>query len=328
MSALTTGAATYDHRSGPKRRLLRRRRAGNRALWVACAVALALVVVPVVWILEGVTSKALSHWHFSVLTQTSASPDFGVANALVGTFLIMLGVLVLAGIVGVGGGIYLAEFTSERSGSLLRGGSEVLAGVPSIVIGYVGYLTLVVALHWGFSLGAALIVLSVMVVPYVMKSTEVSLRQVPTNYREGAEALGMRSGYTLRKLVLVPALPGIVTGLIVALAIALGETAPLLYTAGFTNRFPSLALTHTQVPYLPYLVWTFFYYPNAKAQQMAHLAALLLIALVVVLIVIARVLVSMTQRNAPDKPERLGRRTSGNGKLRTISSTPAVGPRR
>jgi phosphate transport system permease protein len=286
---------------------LRRRRARNLTLWVLCAIALVLIVVPVVWIVVGIASKALSHWHWSVLTQTSVQPYWGVANALVGTFLVMFGVLIIAGIVGVAGGVYLAEFTSHRSSSVLRGGSEVLAGVPSIVLGYVGYLTLVVQFHWGFSLGAALIVLSVMVVPYVMKATEVSMRQVPTNYREGAEALGMRSGYTLRRFVVVPALPGIVTGLIVALAIAMGETAPLLYTAGFNPKFPSLALTHSQVPYLPYLVWEFYYYPNAKAQQMAQLAALLLIVIVLLLIVVSRLIVSFTQRNAPDRPRRLGK---------------------
>jgi phosphate transport system permease protein len=276
-------------------------------LWALCAIALALVVVPVVWILVDITAKAVKGWHWGVLTHTSVEPYWGVANALVGTFLIMFGVLILAGIVGVAGGVYLAEFTPQRSSSLLRGGSEVLAGVPSIVLGYVGYLTLVVQFHWGFSLAAALIVLSVMVVPYVMKATEVSMRQVPTNYREGAEALGMRSGYTLRRFVVVPALPGIVTGIIVALAIAMGETAPLLYTAGFSPHYPSLTLTHSQVPYLPYLVWEFYYYPNAKAQNMAHVAALLLILIVVVLIIVSRTVVSLTQRNAPDRPQRLGK---------------------
>jgi len=220
---------------------------------------------------------------------------------------IMLGVAVVAGAVGVAGGLYLAEYLHADRGQLLRGASEVLAGVPSIVLGYVGYVILVVQFHWGYSLAAALIVLSILVVPYVTKTTEVAIRGVPTAYREGAEALGMRSGYTLRKLVMRPALPGIVTGLIVALAIAVGETAPLLFTAGFSNKAPTGQLTHSPIGYLTYLVYTFFNVPSSAAHALAADAALILLVVVVVLIVIARILVSLTQRYSPDRRYRVGR---------------------
>lgn len=281
---------------------LRRRRVTNRALWVACSIALALVVLPVVSVVGGVMSRALVHWHWSVLTTTTSGTGGGLANAIGGTFVIIIGVALVAGTVGVAGGIYLAEFSFGHSASLLRGASEVLSGVPSILMGYVGYITLVVAFHWGFSLSAALIVLSAMVVPYIVKSTEVALRQVPTAYREGAEALGVRTGYTLRKLVVRPALPGIVTGMIVAIAIALGETAPLLYTAGWSDHFPTAALTHAPIAYLPYVVYVFYNEPYASAHELANLAALVLIVLLVVLIVAARLIVSVTQRHSPDRP--------------------------
>jgi phosphate transport system permease protein len=162
---------------------------------------------------------------------------------------------------------------------------------------------LVVEFHWGYSLAAALIVLSVLVVPYVTKTTEVAIRQVPTSYREGGEALGLSSGYILRKVVLRPALPGIATGIIVAIAIAMGETAPLLYTAGFNNSLPAAPwhLTHNPVGYLTYIVWTFFDEPYNSAHELANQAALLLLVLVVVLILIARVIVAVTQRHAPDR---------------------------
>ncbi len=104
-------------------------------------------------------------------------------------------------------GIHLAELARPRrsgrpGGEVLRTASDVLSGFPSIVLGYVVYVALVVGLHWGYSLLPAVLVLSVMVVPYIAKSTEVALRQVPDSYREGAEALGMSTGYALRKVVL------------------------------------------------------------------------------------------------------------------------------
>jgi phosphate transport system permease protein len=172
---------------------------------------------------------------------------------------------------------------------------------------------LVVALHWGYSLVAAVIVLSALVIPYITKTTEVAVRSVPTGYREGGEALGMRSGYLLRRLVLKPALPGIVTGLIVAAAISVGETAPLLYTAGWSSRAPTLALTHSPVGYLTYAVFTFLFEPYSSAHQLAHAAALLLLLLVLLLIVISRAIVSFTQRYSPDRQVRTSKRAQQGG---------------
>jgi phosphate transport system permease protein len=279
----------------------------NRLAWGLCVVALALLVIPVVSIVAGVAGRALAHWHWSVLTTYPSGNGGGLLNAIEGTFVIVAGVVLLAGSVGICGGLYLAEYTRSDRGQLLRGASEVLAGVPSIVLGYVGYIALVVQFHWGYSLYAGVIVVAVLVVPYIMKTTEVALRNVPTAYREGAEALGMRSGYALRKLVLRPALPGIATGLIIAVAIAVGETAPLLYTASYSNGAPTFGLHHSPVAYLTYNVFTDYNQPFASAHHRADAAALLLIALVLALIVVARLIVMTTQRHSPDRPQRVGR---------------------
>jgi phosphate transport system permease protein len=217
--------------------------------------------------------------------------------------------MVLAGLIGVAGGVYLAEYSREGRGGILRGASEVLAGVPSIVLGYVGLVALVESLHWGYSLYAGIIVVSVLVVPYVTKTTEVALRNVPTAYREGGEALGMRSGYMLRKLVLRPALPGIATGLILAAAIAVGETAPLLLTVGYNEKAPTFSLHNSPTGFLTYNVITDYNQPSTFLHQRANAAALMLILLVLALIVVARVVVMLTQRHSPDRPQRVGKAT-------------------
>jgi phosphate transport system permease protein len=286
---------------------LGRRRTRNRLTWVLCAVALALVVIPVVWIVYGVADRALAHFHFSLLTTYPVGNVGGLLNSIEGTLVIVVGVLVLAGIVGVGGGVYLAEYAREGRGTILRGASEVLAGVPSIILGYVGLVALVQALHWGYSLYAGIIVVGVLVVPYITKTTEVALRNVPTSYREGGEALGMRSGYLLRKLVLRPALPGIATGLIIAAAISVGETAPLLLTVGYNEKSPTFSLHNSPAGFLTYNVFNDYNQPSAFLHQRANAAALLLILLVLVLIIVARVIVMMTQRNSPDRPSRVGK---------------------
>ena len=280
-----------------------RRRVASRMFKVATYLGLVLVLGPALWILWGVVARAVPHFQFDVLWTPTKGASGGLSNAILGTLMLMAGVLVVAGTVGVLAGIHLAELARPRrrmsATGLLRTASDVLSGFPSIVLGYVGFVALVLGLHWGFSFLPALIILSIMVIPYIAKSTESALRQVPGGYREGAEALGMSSGHALRKVVLRSALPGIVTGLLLALAIAGGETAPLIYTAGWTDALPGAALTNSHgFPYLTYPVFTFYNYPSKEANYLAYDAALLLVVLVLVLLVAARLIVARTQRHA------------------------------
>ncbi len=279
----------------------RGRRLWELAFRLGAILALALVVGPAAWLLVGVVAKAAPHWRWSVLFTPTTGASGGLANAITGTVVLMAGVLIVAGTLGVLGGIYLAELAPARRGgkqgsSVLRLATDVLSGVPSITLGFVVYIALVLGLHWGFSLAPAVVVLSVMVIPYIARSTESALAQVPTGYREGAEALGMSPGYALRKIVVRTALPGIVTGLLIALAISSGETAPLLYTAGFTNSFPQPHLIHTPVAYLTYPVWTFYNYPSNEAHTLANDAALILVVLVLILLIGARLITNRAER--------------------------------
>jgi phosphate transport system permease protein len=289
----------------------RRRRVRNTALWSLCGLAALLVVGPVVWLVEGVVANAVGGWRWSVLVNETTGVGGGLSNAIVGTLVLIVGVAILAGLVGIGSGIYISEIAPRRLAAILRGASEVLAGIPSIVFGYVGYVALAVYFHWGFSLGAALVVMSLLVVPYVAKSTELALSQVPLAYREGSDALGLTKTHALRRIVLRAAVPGIATGIIIAMAISVGETAPLLYTAGFANNMPSLHWTHSPIAFLTYAVWTFFDEPTANGVTLAHDAALILVVLVLALILLARLVVRVSQRHSPERQATGGRRGRG-----------------
>ena len=277
------------------------RRVKNKIWWGLCWLCLLIVVVPVVWILEGIIANAVPNWQWNFFIHTSATQN-GLLNAITGTFLITGGVAIIAGVVGIGCGVFLSEFC--RPGLLttvLRSASEILAGTPSIVFGYVGYVALVVFFHWGFSLVAAWLVLSFLVVPYVAKATELSLNQVPLGYREGGEALGMRRTHLLRRVVLKSAIPGISTGIIFALAISVGETAPLIYTANWSDHMPTLQPFHASVGYLTYAAYTFYDQPFQSLKTLSADAALLLLMLVILFILAARLVVRLTQKFAPSR---------------------------
>ena len=280
------------------RSVITRRKIVDTWFWAACLCCLAVVIGPTLWMLVGVVGRALPVFHFSMLVQDTQGNSGGRRNAIVGTAVLGFGVLLVGGTVSVLAGIYLSEFATGRTRSILRGGYEVLSGIPAIVLGYVGYLALVVTFDWGFSLAAGVLVLSVMSMPYITKATESALAAVPTSYREGAEALGLPLTWTLRKIVLKPAIPGIVTGLLVALALAVSETAPMLYTAGWSDSLPTGQLTHSPVGYLTYPIWTFYNLPSQSAQDLSYVAAFLLVVFLVLLILGGRVITWYARRHS------------------------------
>ncbi len=279
----------------------RRRKAGNLAFWLLCLLALALVIAPALWMAVTIIAKGVPHWQWNVLVTPTDQLQGGLLQPILGTIAVTVGAIVIAGIVSILTGIYLSEYSKGPIRSVLRGGYEVLAGIPSIVLGLVGYVALVVGLHWGYGLLPAVLALAVMAIPYIAKATESSLAQVPTSYREGADALGLPAWWTMRRIVLKSAVPGIVTGVLIAIAITIGETAPLVYTASFSDSNPSIAhMTHQPVPFLPYVVYFFSYLvqPVNHANVLSADAALILLVFVLVLILLGRAIAAWSRRHS------------------------------
>lgn len=278
------------------RALLRRRRVFGMIGWTLCGLAFGLLTVAMLWILEMVLVRGLSALTPKVFTEVTQGAAGGLLNAIEGTALIGLGSMALAIPFGIGAGLYIAMFSHTRWARIIRFLSDVLVGVPSIVLGYFGYVTMVEIAGWGFSLAAACITIAILCLPYICRSTELSVAQVPSALKEAAYALGCGDGRVALQICLPSAFPGVLTGVLLAFAISIGETAPLIYTAGWSDYLWTGHVIKSPVAYLTYAIWAFINEPFAAAQALAYAAAFL-VTLFVLLISIASRLV-LTRRPA------------------------------
>lgn len=275
---------------------IRRRRALNLVHWAGSSLAFAILALAIVDLLVLVLRKGLASLSPELFTTVTNGISGGLANAITGTGLLAGAALLLSAPLGIATGIYLSEFGRGRWGRTVRFWADVLVGVPSIVLGYFGYITMVIGLGWNFSLAAGAITLAIMMVPYIARTTELALRQVPYGVREAAYALGAQDWRVSLRVVLPAGGPAVITGVLLALAIGMGETAPLLYTAGWSNYLWSGHLVHEPVGYLTYVIWTFINEPFASAHRLAFAAAMLITAFVLLLNVAARVLLALFAR--------------------------------
>jgi phosphate transport system permease protein len=267
---------------------LARRRAVNAGMTVLAGAAVVVALVPLASLLWLVISKGASGLSFAFFTHLPTpvgEPGGGIGNALAGTLYIVGLACVLGLPVGIGAGVFLAERGDGRLGGAIRFTTDVLAGVPSIVIGIVAYGLLVVPMK-RFSALAGAFALALLMVPTLARATEELVRLVPGTLREASLALGVPQWKTSLRIVVRTALGGIVTAILLAVARAAGETAPLLFTAlnnqywNFRADQPTASLTVQIFNYAisPYEDW----------HQKAWTAALVLLLLVGSLNLLAR----------------------------------------
>ncbi len=270
------------------RRIRLSRRIVSAAGWVITGTCLVVLSVMMVWILGVVSVRGASALKLSLFTTITQGTGGGLLNAIEGTFVLSAGALVLSVPLGVASGIYISEYRFSRWAGVIRFLADVLVGVPSIVVGYFGYVALVEWGGWNFSVAAGSIALAVICLPYICRTTELALRQVPNDLRDAAYSLGATDRRVILGVCLPAALPAILTGVLLALAVSVGETAPLLYTAGWSNYMWDGHLTHSPIGYLTYAIWTFINEPFASANALAYAAAFLVTAFVLVINVMAR----------------------------------------
>ena len=216
----------------------------------------------------------------------------GIRNAFVGT----VELIVLASAVGIPlsvfGAVYITEYTTPGWGrAIVEFASDVLAGIPSIVFGAFGFAFLVDFLHLGMGIVAGSLTLAFMMIPTVLRTTQEALRAVPMSLREASLALGATKWSTTWNVTLRAAFPGLITGVLLAIGRVMGETAPLIFTAGNSLSVPTeLTGSGSWVASMPYTIWAYISDPREYLQAKAHGTALALMIMVLTVDVVANII--------------------------------------
>jgi phosphate transport system permease protein len=270
-------------------RLFLKRRIINGLSLVLSGLAALFGLFWLVWILWTTFTKGVDAMSLSLFTEMTPPPGQdtgGLLNAIVGSLAISGLAVLLGAPIGVAAGTYLAEYVNHRLlGEVIRFVNDILLSAPSIVLGLFVY-TLVVRTTGGFSGFAGAIALAFIVLPVVVRTTDEMLRLVPTQMREAALSLGIPQWKVTTQILYRAAAPGIVTGILLALARISGETAPLLFTA-FNNQYWNLDMTGA-VPNLPVTIFQFAMSPFEYWNQLAWAGAFLITVFVLLVSLTAR----------------------------------------
>ncbi len=264
------------------------RRVTDHVMTGVAVLTVILVLVPLFAIFAYLVYRGIGSINWAFLTQTPkpvGEAGGGMANAIVGSVFILGLASVLGVPLGVGAGIYLAEFGRNRFGDAIRFTADVLNGVPSIVIGIVAY-SIVVLYQKHFSALAGGVALAIMMIPTITRTTEEMLLLVPQSLREAAYGLGIPRWRTTLSITLRTATSGVITGVMLAFARVAGETAPLLFTA-FGNQFWNLRANQPTAA-LPLQIFNYAISPYDEWHRQAWAGALVLIVLIVTAVAAVR----------------------------------------
>lgn len=267
-----------------------RRKITNQVAAVLLGLAAVLAVIPLFSILWYVLKQGLSGISLTFFTNLPAPvgvPGGGMGNAVVGTLELVLIASVISIPIGLGAGIYLYEYGNNKLGAVIRFLSDILSGVPSIIVGLLVYLLVVLPMG-GFSALAGGISLAIIMIPVLTRTTEQMIRLVPDSLREASLALGATQTQTLIKVILPTAIRGITTGIMLAMARAMGESAPLLFTA-FGSSFWNMKLDQP-IAALPLQIYVYAISPYDEWHSQAWAGALTLVGIVMIITIIARIL--------------------------------------
>ncbi len=258
-----------------------------------CALLLALPLLSIIWT---VITNGIGGLRPGVLTELPPPPlvdGGGLRNAITGTFIVLTIASLISVPFGILAAIYVSEFARDtKLAKAVRFGINVLSGVPSIIAGLFSYAVVVLATG-SFSAVAGGVALAVLMIPIVERTAEEGLKSIPMETRQGAVGVGATDFQTISQIVLPAALPFLATGVVLAIARASGETAPLLFTALF-NQFDARSIWQPTAT-LSVLIYNFAISPYKNQQQLAWVASLLLILLILVVSIIAR---RLTRRKA------------------------------
>ena len=260
----------------------------NKAMTVLAGSLVVVALIPLLAVLSYVLIKGAGRLNLDLLTKLPPppmAPGGGIANAIVGT-LIMVGLASVISVpIGVGSAIFLSEFSPPKTAQWIRFATNVLNGVPSIILGVFAYAAFVVTTKT-FSAYAGAAALSILMLPTIIRTTDEALKIVPQEIRWAALGVGAAKYQTVLQIVVPAALPTIITGVTLAIARAAGETAPLIFTALFTQFWPNSLSQPT--PSLAVLVFNFATVPFKNQQELAWAASLILVLLVLTTSIVSR----------------------------------------